>query len=187
MDNQAEIINQILHFISESEQLKETERFAFKTDGEAESTAEHTWRLSLFVALFCSFYPHLNKAEALEIALIHDLAELKTGDIPAIDQVDAQKKAEQETLAFNSLTAVLPAEMATHYDRLFLDYQLGRTEEARLVKALDKAETILQHVQGKNPPDFNYQFNLDYGKEYFSDPFLKDLRRILDQATSDKI
>ncbi|MGM0215549.1 HD domain-containing protein [Enterococcus sp. AZ109] len=187
MENQVEIINKILYFITESEKLKETKRFAFKSDGEPESTAEHTWRLTLFVALFSTFYPEVNKKEALEIALIHDLAELKTGDIPAIDNVNPEEKAEQEVLAFKSLTALLPTEMADHYNRLFIDYQLGRTKEARLVKALDKAETILQHVQGENPIDFNYQFNLDYGKEYFSDAFLNELRRKLDQSTLDKI
>ena len=39
--------------------------------------------------------------------------------------------------------------------------------KAHLVKALDKAETIIQHNQGINPPDFDYKFNLQYGSAYF--------------------
>ena len=53
------------------------------------------------------------------------------------------------------------------------------------VKALDKAETILQHNQGKNPPDFDYAFNLTYGASYFKgDPRLEELRSILDAETN---
>ena len=49
--------------------------------------------------------------------------------------------------------------------------------ESRLVKALDKAETILLHNQGENPPGFDYAFHLDYGKRYFDDhPLLRQLR-----------
>ena len=59
---------------------------------------------------------------------------------------------------------------------------------AILEKALDKAETILQHNQGKNPPDFDYGFNLEYGKPYFSfHPLLKELRSLLDAQTAARI
>ncbi|MGE7114511.1 HD domain-containing protein [Lysinibacillus sp. NPDC047702] len=40
------------------------------------------------------------------------------------------------------------------------EYNEGVTKEAVLVKALDKDETIIQYNQGKNPPDFDYEFNL---------------------------
>lgn len=40
------------------------------------------------------------------------------------------------------------------------EYEACRTPEAKLVKALDKAETILQHNQGQNPSGFDYEFNL---------------------------
>ena len=71
---------------------------------------------------------------------------------------------------------------------LWQEYNGNATEEARLVKALDKAETILQHNQGKNPSDFDYGFNLEYGKPYFSfHPLLKELRSILDAQTAARI
>ena len=31
---------------------------------------------------------------------------------------------------------------------------------------MDKLETLLQHTQGLNPPDFDYAFNLAYGKTH---------------------
>ena len=67
---------------------------------------------------------------------------------------------------------------------LWQEYEDGRTPESRLVKALDKAETIIQHNIGKNPPDFDYAFNLQYGKPYFTeDALLEEIRSALDEET----
>lgn len=60
----------------------------------------------------------------------------------------------------------------------------GTTPEAKFVKALDKAETIIQHNQGDNPEIFDYAFNLEYGKSYFEeDALLSALRKELDDNT----
>jgi len=46
----------------------------------------------------------------------------------------------------------------------------------------------MQHNQGKNPDDFNYGFNLEYGKTYTAeDPLIKSIRDILDRETVDRI
>ncbi len=63
--------------------------------------------------------------------------------------------------------------------------QAAATPEARLAKALDKLETILQHNQGANPADFDYRFNLGYGRQYTTgDPVLEAVRALLDTETS---
>ena len=68
---------------------------------------------------------------------------------------------------------------------LWREYNDNISAEAKLVKALDKAETILQHNQGKNPQSFDFNFNLTYGKSYFSsDPLLLRLRELLDAETA---
>ena len=73
------------------------------------------------------------------------------------------------------------------FRNLWMEYTDGTTKEARLVKALDKAETILQHSQGQNPADFDYAFNLSYGKEYFdSGSGLMRLRELLDEKTKNR-
>ena len=42
----------------------------------------------------------------------------------------------------------------------------------------------MQHNQGCNPAGFDYDFNLEYGQEYFSgDPLLAEFRQILDTDT----
>ena len=53
---------------------------------------------------------------------------------------------------------------------------------------LDKAETIIQHNQGKNPPYFDYEFNLEYGKKYFQeDEKLLRLREKIDEDTENRM
>ena len=67
---------------------------------------------------------------------------------------------------------------------LWDEYEAAQSPEARLVKALDKLETILQHTQGDNPRDFDYRFNLGYGRQFTADhPVLVELRAILDSET----
>ncbi|MEG2867199.1 MAG: HD domain-containing protein, partial [Terrisporobacter sp.] len=73
------------------------------------------------------------------------------------------------------------------YD-LWTEYNECSTKEAKLVKAMDKLETIVQHNQGDNPKDFNYEFNLSYGKQYFEDDdILKFMRNIIDEDTKESM
>lgn len=68
---------------------------------------------------------------------------------------------------------------------LWDEYEAAATPEARAVKALDKMETILQHSQGDNPPDFDYGFNLTYGRDYAQhDEVPRALRTLVDEATA---
>lgn len=53
-----------------------------------------------------------------------------------------------------------------------------------MAKGLDKIETIIQHNQGKNPPNFDYIFNLSYGVQYTSKhPLLAAIRQLIDKDT----
>ena len=63
------------------------------------------------------------------------------------------------------------------------------TEEGNVdVKALDKLETIFQHNEGCNPPDFDYAFNLDYGRKQTDfDDVTRTLRELADAETRRRI
>jgi putative hydrolase of HD superfamily len=64
------------------------------------------------------------------------------------------------------------------------EYEAAESAEAKLAKALDKLETILQHTQGDNPPDFDYRFNLGYGRQHTEGPpIIVMLREVLDRET----
>ena len=67
---------------------------------------------------------------------------------------------------------------------LWDEYEAAATPEARAVKALDKMETILQHSQGDNPPDFDYGFNLTYGRDYAQHDEVRARWTLVDEATA---
>lgn len=174
-------------FIEEAEKLKSIVRTAWTGAGRRESTAEHSWRLALLAGVLAEDFPGTDPAKVLMMCLIHDIGEIYDGDVSAALRPDKEAKHETEYRAARSVFALLPEPQAAYLLGLWEEYSRNSTPEARLVKALDKAETILQHNQGKNPPDFDYAFNLEYGKEYFEeDEILKRLRSMLDADTEKK-
>lgn len=49
-------------------------------------------------------------------------------------------------------------------------------------------KTMLQHLVGRNAPDFDYEFNPTYGTQYTdSHPLLTQMRALVDAATRDRI
>jgi putative hydrolases of HD superfamily len=110
-------------------------------------------------------------------------AELR-GDISAKLQPPAGK-ADQERRDLLRLTEPLPPDVRARLVALWDEYEAGSTPEARVVKALDKLETILQHNQGRNPPSFDYAFNLTYGaRQTTVHPLTVRIRAILDAETA---
>lgn len=175
----------ILTFLRSAERLKTVSRSGWTSAGEQESVAEHTWRLCLMAMLLYGRAPGIDLARLLRMCLIHDLGEAIGGDVPAPAQGEPGSKAGQERADLLELTDPLPAELRREIVELWDEYEAAATPEARLAKGLDKLETILQHTQGKNPADFDYDFNLAYGQRYTAgDPVLAALRARLDQETA---
>lgn len=174
----------ILDFLRRAEQLKNTLRSGYTSDGRRESAAEHTWRLCLMAVALEPYFPAVDFARLLKMCIVHDLGEAVHGDIPAPLQDQAVGKAGQERADLLQLLAPLPDAQREKMLGLWDEYEAAVTLEARLAKALDKLETILQHTQGKNPVDFDYRFNLSYGRQYTEDdPVIVQLRQILDDET----
>ena len=177
-------ISQILDFLRAAEQLKNTLRSGHTSTGRPESTAEHTWRLCLMVMLFAPDYPDVDVLRLLKMCLIHDLGEALHGDIPAVDQDPAVDKSVEERAHLLELIAPLPADRHAEILALWDEYNAATTTEARLAKAFDKLETVLQHTQGRNVPGFDYAFNLHYGKRFTDyDELTRALRARIDADT----
>lgn len=177
-------LQSIIQFLQQAEKLKSTLRTAWTQDGRQESTAEHSWRLSLLAMLLTDEYPQLDSLKILKLCIIHDLAEAISGDIPAPLQHRVSNKSELEKQDLLTLTAPLENAQRAELLALWTEYDQMSTDEARLVKALDKIETMLQHNQGQNPSDFDYAFNLTYGKKHTSyDELTSQLRELIDVET----
>lgn len=175
----------ILEFLRSSERLKDTVRSGYTSGGRQESVPDHTWRLCLMALLLHDRFPDVDFSRLIKICIVHDLGEALGGDIPAPEQVAVGAKAEQERRDLLDLLSPLPKRQQAEITELWDEYEAAATPEARLAKALDKLETLLQHTQGQNPPDFDYGFNLGYGRRYTSgDPTIEAIREVLDVETA---
>ena len=181
-------LDAVLDFLRRSERLKIVTRTAWTSAGTRETTAAHSWRLGLFALSLRPWFPALNFDRVLALTLVHDLGEAVGGDISAVAQAGAPPKSAQERRDLCELLGALPAPARESILTLWDEYEANTTPEARFVKAVDKLETILQHNQGRNPPDFDYAFNLAYGAELaVHDPLLRQLRAAIDAETKNRM
>jgi putative hydrolase of HD superfamily len=183
----------LIDFLRAVERLKTVARSAYTSEGHPESVAEHTWRLALMALLLAPEFPEADFARLVKICLVHDLGEAVGGDIPAPEQARrratgaSQGKAADERRDLLTLVQPLPPHLRTEIVALWDEYEAAQSPEAKLAKALDKLETILQHTQGLNPPDFDYRFNLGYGREHTAGPpLIAAIRTVLDRATEER-
>jgi putative hydrolase of HD superfamily len=175
----------VLAFLRAAERLKTVTRSGWTSTGDAESVAEHTWRLCLMAMVLYGRTPALDFARLLKMCVVHDLGEAIRGDIPAPSQSADQSKAGQERADLLELVSPLPPAARDEIVALWDEYEAAASPEAKLAKGLDKLETILQHTQGRNPPSFDYVFNLAYGQQYTAaDPVMAALRKRLDEETT---
>ena len=175
----------VLEFIRAAERLKDTYRSGWTSSGARDNVAGHSWRLCLMAMVFHPRFPEADLARLLEICIVHDLGEAINGDIPAPTQAALGNKSEGERADLLSLLEPLPASLRDRLVARWDEYEAASSLEARLAKALDKLETIMQHNQGKNPSTFDYEFNLDYGRSYTDmHPLLAEIRAELDRETA---
>jgi len=128
----------------EVQQLDRVPRLGFSLRGVAnpESVTEHSWHLAFLVWSLAPKIPELDAPKALEMALIHDLAELRLGDLPftASRYLPPGAKSQAESKAITDLAAPLGDKARKILD----EYQEGVTLEARMVKACDKLQMMLK-------------------------------------------
>ena len=83
----------ILHVIAG---LKERTRHAWMKSGRQESVAEHSWRMALMAYFLHDQFPKADLTRVLLMALLHDMGEVFTGDIPTFEKTDADRAREHE-------------------------------------------------------------------------------------------
>jgi putative hydrolase of HD superfamily len=172
-----------LAFFRAAEPLKDTLRSGHTAQGRRESSAEHSWRLCLMAVALEEELAGVDAGRLLRMLVVHDLGEALVGDVPAPEQRD--DKTAEERLAMKSLLASLPAAAAARMMALWEEYNAAESPEARLAKGLDRLETVLQHSQSANPPEFDYAFNLSYGRgRTDAHPLVAALRAPVDAETA---
>ena len=176
---------EIMHTV---ERLKDTTRHCYTTKGRHESVAEHSWRLTLMAYFLRDEFPETDMDKVIHMCLIHDLGEVFTGDIPSFRKSNTDEKKEEKLLYswVDSLPEPYCIEMRSLYDEM----AALETTEAKIYKALDNLEAIIQH----NESDLStweaneYDLNLTYAndKVAFSN-YLSALREQIRTDTKKKI
>jgi len=134
----------LLDLLLEAQTLDRIPRSGFVLRGvtDPESVAEHTWHVLFLVWALGPRIEGIDVGRAMEIALIHDLAELRIGDLPrtSVHYFPKGAKKAAEAAAMADILAPLPA----HSRDLFEEYEHGETPEARFVKSCDKLQLMLK-------------------------------------------
>ena len=109
---------------------------------DCESIAEHSFHLAAMVWLLAAREPALDRTKALELALVHDLAELRIGDLPrtAINYFAPGAKHAAERRAADDILA--PADPRAR--SLYAEYERSESREARFVRACDRLQLMLK-------------------------------------------
>lgn len=123
------------------------ERIPRYADGERENDAEHSYMLALVA-------PEVAQALGLELdsgllaryAVVHDLVELKTGDVATfqVSQQQLRIKAAKELVALKELLRELPPSTA----KTLAAYESQADPEARFIRYIDKLLPIVVDIVG---------------------------------------
>lgn len=179
---------ELLRIMSVAEKLKCNTRHCYTSSGRHESVAEHSWRLGLFAMLVANEFPEADMDKIIRMCLIHDLGEAFTGDIPSFEKTKNDEKKEENVL--DEWIASFPEPERSQWQALYEEMNALETTEAKIYKALDKMEAIIQHDESDISTwiPLEYELQFEYGKEnvQFS-PYLRKLREEIDHITSEKI
>jgi putative hydrolase of HD superfamily len=180
--------SELFSILRVAEKLKCNTRHSYTSSGRHESVAEHSWRISLMAMLIAPEFPEADMDKVIRMCLIHDLGEAFTGDIPAFDKTQADVDAEDS--AFDAWVQTLPEANRETFSALLLEMNALETQEAKIYKALDKLEAVIQHNEADIATwlPLEYDLQLQYGRENVAfSPWFRQLKQELDQWTRDKI
>ena len=142
----------MLNTLIELERLKRLDRTGWVLRGfpnGTESVAAHSFGVGVSAMLLADEVRAQGVAvdveKVLRIALLHDWAEARVGDMPrtATLYFGSEVRKQAETAAFRDLTAPVDNERGL-YASLYHEYEERNTLEARLVKAADVIDLLVE-------------------------------------------
>ncbi len=179
---------QFLSIVHLCEGLKNIPRHSDTSTGRRESVAEHSWRIALMAFLLRDEYPDLDMDKVTAMCLIHDLGEIFTGDKPAFLKTDEDTALEQQL--YHAWIAQLPPKLSEAMQALLAEMEARQSPEAKLYKALDRIEAVIQHNEAPITSwlPLEYELQKTYGTaECDFDPYLRALRAAVLAETLEKI
>lgn len=180
--------DELLAALHTSERLKDATRHCYTSGGRHESVAEHSWRTALMALWLRAEFPEADMDKVIRMCLIHDLGECFTGDIPAFRKTRQDEKTETQLLS--RWVEGLPSPEREKMAALYAEMAAMETKEAKIYKALDKMEAIVQHNESpiSTWEALEYELNLTYGVEQAAfSPQMQALREAIRQETLKKM
>jgi putative hydrolases of HD superfamily len=144
----------ILDFIEEIGVLKNLPRTGWRFRGikDAESIADHCYRVSLLAMILADMLESqgvpLDAEKVMRLALLHEIAEARIGDLPfpALRYIPEDIKERGERAAVQAMLAGF-GRLGERYSELWEEFEASVSLEARLVRAADKLELMVQVLE----------------------------------------
>ena len=179
---------ELLKILTVAEKLKCNTRHCYTSSGRHESVAEHCWRTALMAMLLESEFPQADMNKVIKMILIHDLGEAFTGDIPCFNKTSKDEVNESNVL--DDWVKTFPEPEQKQWLELYAEMNALETQEAKIYKALDKMEAVIQHDESDIstwiPLEYELQFKYGLENVQFSD-YMKNLKTEIDKITKSKI
>lgn len=179
---------ELIAFLGVLERLKCNTRHAWTSTGRHETVAAHSWRLATMAYLIGPEIEDVDIGKVIEMCLVHDFGEAILGDVPAFWKSETDERSEED--AVTGMLQALPEGRREALLALFAEMNALETREARLYKALDKLEAVLQHNEGPLSTwlPLEYPLQKTYAvQEAEAFPYLKALRAQMLEDTERKI
>ena len=178
----------LLNAMHVAERLKDTPRHCWTSGGRREDVAEHSWRMTLMAYFVSDAFPEAGMEKVYKMCLIHDLGECFTGDIPTFAKTEGDEAREEDLLY--RWVDTLPEPFRTEMRALYEEMAARQTLEARIYKAMDSLEAVIQHnesdIKTWEPHEYDLNRTYAWDKVEFSD-YLTELRRAVLRDTEAKI
>ena len=178
----------LLNAMHVAERLKDTMRHCYTSGGRRESVAEHSWRMTLMAYFVSDEYPEADMEKIYKMCLIHDLGECFTGDIPVFNKRESDEQKEEELLY--QWAGTLPEPFRSEMRALYDEMSARQTLEAKIYKAMDSLEAVIQHNESDiatwEPHEYELNRTYAYDRVAFSD-YMQQLRAAIREETEEKI
>jgi putative hydrolase of HD superfamily len=140
----------LLDFFKYQNQLKMVFRNNQNQEGRRESSAEHTWSVTMMAWLLTKPLEQelgvsLDQNRILKMALVHDLVEIDAGDVAAWDKSGRAAVAASEQAAIAAISEKLAGSNEELYP-LWMEHDALETIESKLVKACDQLCPLIYRV-----------------------------------------
>ena len=141
-------LNDTVDFIKEIEKLKSVTRFNRTLDGRFENSAEHSWQGAIAAMVLQDYYPEkLNMEKVMSMLLIHDLGEIYAGDTWVFDDQKKLHSHDRELESIEKTMSILPEEKYLNMKNSWLEFEKGRSAEARYARVIDALVPLINHLE----------------------------------------